>query len=186
MAQLTNEQIHFLKKQKVSPSLLFDATGLSAEERKKTMTSLEKQFYYGGAVCKTGGHSLRTKSGHCIQCDTSKIAYQQRSSASGYVYLAHSKSTNLIKVGYTKSHPQDRGKFLRDEAYGGIKDWDIKKLVELEKDAGKVEFNIHNALEQYQRPHFYEKGKGSVVECREIFSCDLNIAVDAFTKLTGT
>ncbi|GJG96840.1 GIY-YIG nuclease family protein [Cupriavidus pauculus] len=184
MTQLTTEQLSFLRAQRISLSWVFDASGLSAAERKSVMSALSKKFYYGGASCKAAGHSLRTKSGHCIQCDTSKIAYELRSSASGHVYLAHSPSTGLIKIGYTQQHPQDRGQFLRNEAYGGIQDWDIKRLAVLDKDAGKKEFEIHQRLDRFQKPILYKKG-AVVVECREIFSCDLSSAIIIFDEIVA-
>src|SRR5690606_552486 len=104
------------------------------------------------AICQRGGHSLRTKSGHCIQCRTSNIAYQLRSSANGYVYLAYSASTNYVKVGYSKYHPQERAEFLRNGAYGNIKDWDVKKVVKFERNAGQIEFAVHSKLEPYLKP----------------------------------
>lgn len=182
MAQLTEEQLSFLKSQHISLSMVFDASGLSVSERKASMTALDMLFYYGGAACAAGGHSLRTKAGHCIQCDTAKIAYQLRNSAQGYVYLAHSKSTGYIKVGYSRSHPQDRGQFLRNEAYGGIGDWDIKKIQHLDKEAGRLEFLIHAKLESYRKSISYQKG-AALVECREIFSCDLNHALSVFVDV---
>ena len=137
MAHLTTDQLQFLKLQRISPSFLFDGTGLTPTDRKQSMETLGRYFYYGGAPCKEEGHTLRTKAGHCIQCDTAKIAYQLRNSASGYVYLAYSKSSMLLKIGYTKHHPQDRGLFLRKENYGNVSDWDIKKFVQLSRDAGE-------------------------------------------------
>jgi hypothetical protein len=180
MAQLTSDQISFVNSHIIPISKFFDATGLSKDERVRAMDVLGKVFYYGGAGCKNGGHTLRTKSGHCIQCDTSRIAFQMRSTASGYVYLAQSPSTKLIKIGYSKLHPQDRGEFLRKEAYGGIKDWDIKRICHVEKDAGKKEFLAHSALSEFNKNIVYEKYKGIYVECREIFSCDLDYALSTF------
>lgn len=184
MAKLTAEQIIFLKSQNVSPSLLYDASGLSKQERIAMMDRLEKLFYYGGAPCKAGGHTLRTKAGHCIQCDTSKIAFQLRSSAAGYVYLAWSPSTKYIKIGYSKFHPQERAEILRNEAYGKIRDWDVKQVVRLERNAGRTEFSIHAKLEPHIEPITYEKEKGVYVECREIFNCDLAHAKAVFNELT--
>ena len=135
----------------------------------------------------SGNADVRLKihpAGHCIQCDTAKIAYQLRNSASGYVYLAYSKSTKLSKVGFSKHHPQDRGEFLRKEAYGNIRDWDIKNFVQLPREAGKKEFEIHAALEKFRKSITYEKNRGQFVECYEIFNCDLEIALDAFLKHT--
>lgn len=182
MARLTDEQLQFIKSQNLPLSNFFDASGLLAEERIRAMTALEIPFYYGGAICKEG-HSLRAKRGHCIECDTSRIAFQLRNSASGYVYIAFSPSAKLIKIGYSKLHPQDRGSFLRNEAYGNIRDWDIKKVAHAQKDAGKKEFLIHSTLSKYQKPVIYEKNRGLFVECREIFECELDHAINVFNSI---
>ena len=173
MAQLTKEQESFLKLQKVSPSMMFDASGLSKIRREQLMTELGKYFYYGGSPCQKSGHTLRTKAGHCIQCDTAKIAYQLRSSAMGYVYLAYSPQTKFIKIGFSERDPDGRTLGINNEAYGNIRDWEIGKSIRLDKDAGKKEFEIHAKLAEFQRPISYEKTPGLFVECREIFSCDL-------------
>lgn len=183
MAKLSADQIFFLKSQNISPSLVFDASGYSKAERTAIMKEQEKLFYFGDAVCKRAGHSLRTKAGHCIQCDTSTIAYQLRSSAKGYVYLAYSPSTKYVKVGFSKHHPQDRAEILRNEAYGKIRDWDAKKVVMLEKDAGRMEFAIHAKLEPYLKTITYNRSNGEVIECREIFNCDLDVAKKIFDEI---
>lgn len=184
MAKLTADQIFFLKLQHISPSLIFDASGYSKSERTSMMETQEKLFYFGDATCKRAGHSLRAKAGHCIQCDTSKIAYQLRSSAAGYVYLAFSPSTKYVKVGFSKHHPQDRAEILRKEAYGNIRDWDAKKVMKFEKDTGRIEFSIHSKLEPYLKSITYTRGNGEITECREIFSCNLELAKNIFDEIT--
>jgi hypothetical protein len=182
MATLTLEQIEFLKNQKISESMIFDASGLSANGRKEAMELLEKDFYFGGAQCAKGGHTLRTKAGHCIQCSTAKIAYQLRSRAAGYIYLAISSSTSLVKVGFSTLHPQDRGAFLRREAYGNLKDWDVKCVYHAERNAGQKEFAVHSALASFQKPIRYQKTPDNFVECREIFAVDLAQALGIFDR----
>ena len=126
MAQLSKDQVSFLKSQAISPAQVFDASKTTSKaDRESQMGVLELSLYFGDAACKKGGHTLRTKAGHCIQCDTSKIAYQFRHSASGYVYLAYSTNSGLTKVGFTKNHPQDRTELLRREKYARASDWDI-------------------------------------------------------------
>lgn len=185
MALLTKEQIIFLKSQGIAPAQLFDASSTKSKvDRESKMKALELSLYFGGSACDKAGHTLRTKAGHCIQCDTSKIAYQQRHSASGYVYLAYSQSRKLAKVGFTKNHPQDRVESLRREQYANSLDWDLKKHIRYEKDAGRKEFAIHSLLEAHLKPISYEKYKGQMVECREVFTCDLQLAVKAFDQVT--
>lgn len=183
MAKLTAEQIQFLKVQKISDSMLFDASGLSTGERIESMELLEKAFYYGGAKCAKGGHTLRTKAGHCIQCSTAKIAYQLRSRAAGYIYLALSPSTLLIKIGFSALHPQDRGAFLRHEAYGNLKDWEVKRVHNATRNAGQKEFAVHGSLSHFQKPISYQKTQGNFVECREIFQVELRLALATFDRV---
>lgn len=185
MAMLTFEQIKFLKSHKILESMIFDASGLSAVARKEAMDAQDKAFYFGGATCAKGGHTLRTKAGHCIQCSTAKIAYQLRSRMAGHIYLAISPSTLLIKVGFSILHPQDRGAFLRNEAYGNLRDWEVKRIFRAETYAGQKEFAVHNALSAYQIPIKYQKTPGNLVECREIFSVDLAQALTVFDRVMG-
>ena len=182
MAKLTPEQLAFLKSQHVSLSLVLDGGSLSKKDREALMDETGHKFYYGGAPCKAGGHTLRTKAGHCIQCDTSKIAYQLRSSASGYVYLAHSARNNLVKVGFSEVDPHNRVTWLQTSGYGGVNDWAVVKSLRILKDAGKCEFEIHGALEAWRRPIVYVKNNEEV-ECREIFGCALPVACDAYDRI---
>lgn len=186
MTFLSREQVYFLKSQGISPAQIFDATSVNNKsERIIQMDFLELYFYIGNSPCQKSGHLLRTKAGHCIQCDHSKIAYQLRSSAAGYVYLAYSKSNSLAKIGFTKNMPTERVFFLAKECYANSDDWVLHKYVRFEKEAGKKEFEIHSILEKHLLPVKYEKTKGKVVLCREVFSCTLELALNAFNKITN-
>lgn len=185
MSKLAAEQVEFLKSQGISLSLVVDAGHISKSAREAFMKESGHKFYYGGAPCKAAGHTLRSKAGHCIQCDTSKIAYQLRSSATGYVYLAHSERNGFIKVGFSEVDPDGRVTWLQSSAYGGVNDWDIKRSVKILKDAGKCEFEIHAALEKWRKPIVYQKN-GEAVECREIFACPLAEAEKQFLAITRT
>lgn len=182
MATLSEAQIQFLVEQGISLSQVFDGSGLRAKDRVAKMDALGTPFYYGGAACQAAGHTLRTKPGHCIQCDTSKIAYQLRHSASGHVYIAYSASRQFAKVGYSQAHPNDRITFLRRECYGTASDWELKDTVLLDRHAGQREFAIHALLERHRKPVVYEKYPGVFVECREIFSCPQHVAMAAFNE----
>jgi hypothetical protein len=180
MAKLSDEQVQFIRDQGISLSQVFDGSGLSAKDRVAKMNDLGTPFYYGGAPCQAAGHTLRTKPGHCIQCDTSKIAYQLRNSASGHVYIAYSGSKQYAKVGYSQAYPNERIAFLRRENYGTASDWELKEAAHLENHAGQREFAIHALLERFRKPVTYEKYPGVFVECREIFSCPQHVAIAAF------
>ena len=143
MAKLSVEQVQFFRGQGISLSNVFDGSGLSAKERIAKMSALGTPFYYyGGAACLAAGHTLRSKPGHCIQCDTSKIAYQLRHAASGHVYLAYSDSRQYAKVGFSQVHPEERIVFLRREMYGATSDWKLQTTRLLERRAGEQEVTI--------------------------------------------
>ena len=186
MATLSNAQVRFLQEQGISLSQVFDGSGLRAKERIAMMDALGTPFYYGGAKCQASSHTLRTKPGHCIQCDTSKIAFQLRHAASGHVYVAYSDSRKYAKVGYSQAHPDERIAFLRREAYGTASDWQLKTTRYLETHAGRREFEIHARLEQFRKPVIYEKSPGVFAECREIFSCSLQVAITAYKDVLRT
>ena len=185
MAKLNEIQLDFLKSQNILPSNVFDATGLSKPQRINLMDSLELSFYFGGAPCNKAGHTLRTKAGHCIQCDTSKIAYQLRHLAAGFIYIAYSINKNLIKIGTTKNPPIIRIEVLNTEAYGNTRDWTLQKYKEIKKDMGKIEFSIHSELSNYSKIITYEKSRGVFVECRELFACGVMKANEVFEKHTS-
>jgi len=185
MSELTSEQLSFLKSQGVSLSLAVDAGHLSKGAREAFMNESGHKFYYGGPPCKAAGHTLRSKAGHCIQCDTSKIAYQLRSSATGYVYLANSERKGFIKIGFSEVDPYNRVTWLQTSAYGDVNDWEIKRSIKIRQDAGKCEFAIHAALEKWRKPIKYQKN-GEDVECREIFACTFAEAEAHFLAITST
>ena len=124
MAKLTDDQRFFLKTQKLPLSQIFDASGMRKAAYAEAMKAAGANFAFGTTPCARGGHTLRTRAGHCIQCDTSKIAYQMRHHRAGFVYLAGSPSTAQLKIGST-GDLSDRESKLRDYAYGGAADWEI-------------------------------------------------------------
>lgn len=174
MATLSDEQIQFLKENNISLSMVFDATGLSKKSYQEVMDGLGIEFAYGVTPCKKAGHTLRTRAGHCIQCDKAKIAYQRRYNENGIVYVAYSEKLSLTKIGVAKD-VNDRLKNLNSHGYGGTKDWKIYSHREY-KMAGQKEMQIHRQLAAHQAIRNYEKG-GNIVECRELFDCKPNIAV---------
>ena len=181
MSKLTDEQIDFLLSQKISLSGVFDATGLPKDDYRKLMKELGKSFAFGVAPCKAMGHTLRTRAGHCIQCDHAKIAYQLRHDEAGAVYLAGSYSAKVIKVGMASDY---KGRVARMNAYGygGFSDWCELAYLSVDR-AGQVEFETHRLLSPYLHPISYVRD-GASVECRELFSCGFKTAYEAMTTAT--
>jgi len=185
MSELSATQRRFLNEQRIPLSQVFDATGLSKAQRLPAMESLDKLFFYGGSPCKAEGHTLRSKAGHCIQCDTSRIAFQNRNSQSGYVYIAYSNHGVCAKVGVTCIGPKERVQFLATSGYANCSDWRLIKSVYFPNKAGAIEFKIHALLEEFQRRVVYDKQCGIEVECREVFFTELNIAMGAYDKVVS-
>lgn len=183
MDQLDESQLRFLKDQGVALSQVFNASGLSTSERRRRMDALEKKFYFGGAPCRAAGHTLRTKAGHCIQCDTSKIAYQLRSSQGGHVYIAYSDDGACAKVGTTSLEPEERIRSLCESTYGGFSDWRLVDSRHLSVNAGAAEFRVHAELEPFQQPVGYYKQSDMWVECREIFFCECEDIAHVFARV---
>lgn len=186
MSKLTANQRMFLKRHGVSLSLVFDASGLSKAQRVSLMEQLDKKFYYGGPPCKKAGHTLRSKAGHCIECETANIAFQLRSSQSGYVYIAYSHRGQCAKVGSTSAGPKERVAFLASYGYANCADWGLIESAHLTSNAGAKEFQIHSLLEPFQRGVLYEKQDGVEVECREVFFCELAQALSAYHKVLSS
>lgn len=183
MSKLTAAQRIFLKRQGVSLSLVFDASGLSKNQRLSLMDQLDKKFYYGGAPCSAAGHTLRSKKGHCIECDTARIAFQLRSSQSGYVYIAYSDRGQCAKIGITSGGPKERVAFLASSGYANCADWRLIDSKHLASKAGAKEFQIHSLLEPFQRRVVYDKQNGVEVECREVFFCELSHALSVYHRV---
>ena len=68
MTELTEEQLAYLQNHKVSLGSVFDATGLGRKDYSAKMKALGKAVAYGVTPCKKAGHTLRSRSGGCIQC----------------------------------------------------------------------------------------------------------------------
>jgi hypothetical protein len=183
MATLTAEEIKFLASQEIAVSQVFDASSCkNAIDRESQMTDLDMWFYFGGAICRKAGHRLRSKASHCIQCDTSKIAFTKRYFSAGHIYLAYSHDQALAKIGFTKNDPSIREGTLCRDKYANAADWSIERSVFLAKNAGRSEFEIHSRLRRYCTPTSFERFPGQSVEAREIFSCSLEIALQAFDQ----
>lgn len=180
MGKLSTDQIEFFQSQRVPLSDVFDATGMRKVDYAVAMKEVGVNFAFGTTPCGKGGHSLRTRAGHCIQCDTSKIAYQLRHATPGYVYLAGSASTKLLKVG-TSIDVGDREKKLSEYAYGGATDWRILASVWV-NEAGRTEFAVQDRLRDYATPAQYVR-QGRIQGCYELFNCSYERAVEALVLL---
>jgi len=135
---------------------------------------------YGVTRCRKGNHSLRSRSGNCLQCFPATIAFSRRSDSPGYVYLAQSHNEKLIKVGFS-GDPDNRIYIANLEGYGGAWDWCIRRLVWSER-GGELERKLHHDLEDYRIDIEWYRN-GSSILTRELFSCALGTASKALKRI---
>jgi hypothetical protein len=150
---LTHAERAFLSRYGLPADDVYDARGQSGSYWKRRIREENKTVALG-APCGNAGHRLRTRAGHCVQCDPKKLAFQARHSAEQYVYIAGSVSEGLIKIGTCKDVPQ-REHQLRAESYGGAGDWVVVFSV-LVRDAGDVEHSARSKLYRHAvvRPYW--------------------------------
>lgn len=179
MARLTEDQISFIKRIGVPIEKTFDATGLARMEFKKIMKEESLEIAYGVTPCAKGNHTLRTRSGHCVQCNPAYLRFQNRHSETGILYLAVSKIGGVVKFGVTQD-VEGRKASLNSTGYGGFDDWKIilhSKIYE----AGKVEQIIHNNISRLRLIVEYPKD-GKMQIAYEVFKMPITKAKDIFNK----
>lgn len=179
---LNQAQIEFLSKYQVPQEKLFNATGMSNLAYKERMKGGNYFIAYGTVPCGSGGHTLRTRAGHCFQCNPQNISYQSRHRSEGMVYVAESiASSRIVKVGCAES-AQERISGLNSEQYAGRRDWVLKFSTDV-KNMGLVESSTHAALAPYAITDKSYYKEGLKTNCREIFSCPVSTAVGVLNNV---
>lgn len=176
MTEITQEQRHFFLSHRIPMSMVFDASGLKRSEYKVAMEALGKHFAIGVTPCGNAGHTIRSRSGNCVQCNTANVAYQLRHCASGHVYLAGSPSAKILKIGMT-SDLAKRVSILNHYRYGMADDWEMLLSVRTD-DAGRIESSVHKALQDFSIDGAYFR-EGRKTRCYELFRCSYATARDA-------
>lgn len=177
---LTSEQLNFLEEHNVPFEKVFDAQGLTKKEYHARMKELHKSIAFNVTPCRKKGHTLRNRSGHCIQCNTAYLAFQKRNDSEGIVYIAKSNKGNIIKIGYSKSF-DTRSESLNRTEYAGYSDWIIEFAIKSKK-AGKIEHRISSALSDHSQKTHYEHDN-HLQEATEIFNCRFELAVEELLEI---
>jgi hypothetical protein len=178
---LSQDQVEFLAKHKIPERYLFNARGMRAAVCKERMSGTDYVIAYGVTPCEKSGHTLRSSAGHCVQCKPSVIAYTLRHRASGEVYVAESNTEpRIVKVGSAKSSVE-RISGLNSEQYAGCHDWNLKYYYGV-TNMGLVESEVHAALSQLAITDRYYFKDGQKTECREIFSCSVDAAIEVLKE----
>lgn len=175
MLGLTLDQVRFLIEQDIPLERVFDATGMSRSTYSVLMKEDDRTIAFGVSPCYQG-HALRTRHGHCVQCDTARIAFATRGSAAGEVYAAYSEATGLSKIGCAND-AEARLATLRKTGYGGAHDWFVMHVVQAER-MGRVEAHAHRVLSEHRTTRWYERGGHSVC-CYELYDCLPTDAMEA-------
>ena len=102
MKGLTQEQKRYLTKHGVELYQVYDAYRQPNRVYKPIMKETGKVVAFNVTPCKNGGHTLRNRSGHCIQCNSAYLAFQNRNDSAGVVYVAKTLKGGVIKVGFSK------------------------------------------------------------------------------------
>lgn len=182
MTQLFPDQLEFLDKHGIPLSAVFDASDLKKSEYKFLMKELGKLVAYGVSPCKKAGHTLRTRAGHCLQCDPLKLVYLLRHINTGMVYIAGSRSGSFLKVG-SAVDAQKRISTLNSWAYASQNDWSLISSFSCNK-AGSVEHLVQKGVSDFAYPAQYTRD-GRQVDCLEIYKCNYSRILQAVETLEG-
>lgn len=174
---LERSEREFLKAHGLTESDVFDWRGLGSRERHDAIKRAGKTLALG-VEC-SQGHRLRTRSGHCVQCDTAKLSYQAQKTRRAVLYVGWSSNLKLFKVGVSDT-PSRRIDALRREAYGGATDWSLFMALEL-REAGESEAAMHHHLASFQHASTYQKGAHQQAS-REVFKCQPEEVIEAFQR----
>ncbi len=180
MTELTKSQIDFIKRCGLTADDVFNATGLKTKEWKRLMKESGKPLAYGVTPCASGGHTLRTRAGHCAQCNSAVVAFMTRHIDDGNVYVASSRNGKFVKIGCTKN-AAERVRSLIKSCYGGQSDWKLELIYEC-SEAGLVEKNVQRILERHAAKgvEYIHEGRGQLAT--ELFACSVAEAKAALEK----
>lgn len=167
MAELMENELRFLWTQRIDESEVMDCADMRPHGYKWAMEKEGYLFCIAPRSC-YNGHRLRSRPGHCIQCETARIAFVRRHHAAAYIYIAGSLASRVVKVG-NAIWPERRVSAINSRRYGGIRDWVMLYHIKF-ANAGKVEFGAHGRLNSYRRGR------------REIFGCSYALARKALTE----
>lgn len=172
---LTASELRFLRSQGLCPDDVMDVRHMpqrmwfrEIKERGKTIAL--------GSRCRKAGHRLRSKKGHCVQCDTKILAFASRFNLRQYLYIAGSLHARLIKIGVSKDLRQ-RLRQIRAERHGDARDWEVIYAVEIER-AGEIEDRVLSRLGRYSIDSHYWKD-GVLRQSIELRRCTISQAMQA-------
>lgn len=183
---LTAEEKAFIKSQGLEVSDFFDARGMGGPKKYHDLAKAQGCRFVISNSCNYG-HRLKSRSGRCIMCNTANIAFQNRDSIEGTIYLAI--SGELCKIGVIDSKKNSTAFLERREyqinsegGYGGRTEWRMFKKWSVTRNLGKVEHEAHKILECYKVDGKKYKYSNEIREADELYKCSIQAAIDAVRK----
>lgn len=146
---LSFDQENFINSLGIRPSQVLNATNMTRKQYSKIMKNNDFKVAFGVTPCKKGNHTLRNSNGNCLQCFPLSSTYEKNYRRSGYIYIAHSKSSNLIKIGSTNK-VEARSKSLNNKKYGNYSDWIIYSYIHSEINCGYIEKKLHSLINKHK------------------------------------
>jgi hypothetical protein len=171
---LNESELAFLRYYGFAPDDVHDGRMQRKDVWQRIATAENKPLVLG-TKCRQARHRLRTRAGHCAQCDPKKLAFQARHTADQYVYIAGSREAGLIKIG-TCSNLAQREHQVRSEKYGGAGDWVFIFTVEM-RNAGDIEGRTQRRLGEYAITRPYWKD-GIEQQATELLQCSFTRAMN--------
>lgn len=174
---LTAQEIEFLAHHKISIEEVINVEGMIKIGQKRAMEAVSARISIGGGICNYG-HRLKTRSGHCPQCEPKNLAFEKRHSTTAFVYVCVSEK-GFVKIGYA-ADPSDREGRLNRESYASCQRWRLVFKKQFE-NAGRVESNAHAFLANRRTIQTYTKN-GKKTETYEVFVCTVEDAIVAINR----
>jgi hypothetical protein len=174
--KFTQEDLDFLSNHSIALKNVFDASGMTKKNYAKFMKDNNFHIAVGVSACKKFGHKMRTRSGHCVQCNPAYLGYQNNFNKSAFLYIA--QCDKFIKIGIT-SNINNRKKSLNSQYYGGVNGWIIRDSIWLD-NAGACENKIINLLRGYSYTSETIKEYGISQSTYEMFKCTYRIAKNKY------
>ncbi len=138
----------FLIRMGLTKASVYDGSGMRRSDAQAAAKKVGAILISGASPCKAEGHRLRTRKGHCAQCNIIAVDKLKRYYSSGYVYIAFSGELNSCKVGST-TDLKERLKRLRGSSYGGVADWVIYNAINVDS-AALIEGQLHLKLDGFK------------------------------------
>ena len=178
---LTESELRFLDRYRLGPEDVYDGRFIrkyiwqnAAKREGKTLVL--------GSPCRKLGHRLRTRAGHCVQCNPKNLKFEERFSTKQCVYIAGSLEARLIKVGTCKDIEQREGQ-MRYERYGDAGDWECLLFLIVD-NAGQVEDKVQKRLSQFAVARPYWKD-GVQQMATELYTCSFSQAQQTLMDVLG-